>query len=220
LYAGYALEVPGAGGIGLDTVPFTGTPRLPNLDYVVQAGTPAWSRFDGSLSLIWGKDENFFEWSSADILYTTLTANWRPTERLRVNATYQHQQFDRRTDGSTVGVRKIPRIKLEYQVARPLFVRLVGEYDASRQDDLRDDSRSNAPILIFDPAAGVHVRALGFVENRFRADALISYQPTPGTVLFVGYGSTSLEPDALRFNRLRRVSDGVFVKASYLFRMQ
>jgi hypothetical protein len=219
LYSGYALEVPDASGTGLDTIPFTGTPRLPNLDYVVQAGTPAWSRFDGTISLIWGKDENFFEWASADIVYATLTANWRPTERLRVNGTYRHQQFDRRTDGSTVGVRRIPRLKVEYQVARPLFVRLVGEYDASRQDDLRDDSRTNAPILIFDPAAGVHVRALGFSDNRLRGDALISYQPTPGTVFFVGYGSTAIEADALRFNRLRRVSDGFFVKASYLFRM-
>lgn len=219
LYADYALEVPHASGTGLDTIPFTGTPRLPNLDYVVQAGTPAWARFDGNISLIWGRDENFFEWASADIIYATLTANWRPTERLRVNGTYRHQQFDRRTDGSTVGLRRIPRVKVEYQIARPLFVRLVGEYDASRQDDLRDDSRTNAPILIYDPTAGVHVRAVGFTENRFHGDALISYQPMPGTVFFLGYGSTSMEPDALRFNRLRRVSDGFFVKGSYLFRM-
>jgi hypothetical protein len=219
LYQDYALEVPDAGGVGLDTVPFTGTPRLPNLDYVVQAATPRWSRFDGTIFLLWGKDENFFEWASADILYATLTANWRPTERLRVNGTYQHQQFDRRTDGSTVGMRRIPRLKVEYQVARPLFVRLVGEYDASQQDALRDDSRTGAPILIYDGASGAYVRALGSVENRFRGDALLSYQPTPGTVFFLGYGSTSVEPDAMRFNRLRRVSDGVFVKASYLFRL-
>jgi hypothetical protein len=219
LYESYALEVPHASGAGLDTIPFTGTPRLPNLDYVLQGSTPRWSRFDGSISLIWGKDENFFEWASADIIYATLAANWRPTERLRVNGTYRHQQFDRRTDGSTVGVRRIPRIKLEYQVARPLFVRLVGEYDASRQDSLRDDSRTNAPILIYDASSGQYVRALGGTENRFRGDVLLSYQPTPGTVFFLGYGSTSMEPDALRFNRLRRVSDGVFVKGSYLFRM-
>src|SRR5690606_11961835 len=106
--------------------------------------------------------------------------------RLRVNGTYRHQQFDRRTDGSTVGLRRIPRVKVEYQLARPLFVRLVGEYDASRQDALRDDSRTDAPILIFDPAAGVHVRALALAQNRFHGDALISYQPTPGTVFFLG----------------------------------
>jgi hypothetical protein len=219
LYQNYALEVPDAGGAGLDTIPFTGTPRLPNLDWVVQGSTPRWARFDGSVSLIWGRDENFFEWSSADILYATLAANWRPTDRVRIGGTYQHQQFDRRTDGSTVGIRRIPRLKVEYQVARPLFVRLVGEYDASRTDALRDDSRTDAPILIYDPGAGVYVRAGATADNRFRGDALLSYQPTPGTVFFVGYGSTSVEPDALRFNRLRRVSDGVFVKASYLFRL-
>ena len=218
-YADYALEVPHASGTGLDTVPFTGTPRLPNLDYVLQGETPQWSRFDGSISLIWGKDENFFEWASADIIYATLTANWRPTERLRVNGTYRHQQFDRRTDGSTVASRRIPRVKMEYQVARPLFVRLVGEYDASRQDDLRDDSRTDAPILIYDPAAGVYARALATSQNRFRGDVLLSYQPTPGTVVFVGYGSTAFEPDAMRFNGLRRASDGLFVKGSYLFRL-
>lgn len=219
LYADYALEVPDAGGAGLDTVPFTGTPRLPNLDYLVQVGTPQWSRFSGSVFFLWGRDENFFEWSSADVIYATITANWRPTDRMRVDGTYRHQQFDRRTDGSTVGVRRIPRLKLEYQVARPLFVRLVGEYDASRQDDLRDDSRTDAPILIYDPSSGDYVRAAATATNRFRGDALISYQPTPGTVFFLGYGSTSLEPETMRFNRLRRVSDGFFVKGSYLFRL-
>jgi hypothetical protein len=41
----------------------------------------------------------------------------------------------------------------------------------------------------------------------------------PGTVLFVGYGSTLAEPDAMRFNRLSRVRDGFFLKFSYLFRL-
>ena len=218
LYADYALEVPGAGGAALDTVPFVGTPRLPNLDYLVQFGTPEWSRFSGDVFLLWGRDENFFEWSSADIIYATLNAAWRPTERLRVNGSYQHQQFDRRTDGSTVGMRRIPRIRTEYQLSRALFVRLVGEYDASRQDSLRDDSRTNAPILIHDATTGLYRRAIATSANRFRGDALVSYQPRPGTVFFVGYGSTSLEPEALRFSRLRRTSDGFFVKGSYLFR--
>ena len=218
LYADYALEVPGAGGATLDTVPFVGTPRLPNLDYLIQLGTPEWSRFSSDVFLLWGRDENFFEWSSADIIYATLNAAWRPTERLRVNGSYRHQQFDRRTDGSTVAMRRIPRLRMEYQVSRALFVRLVGEYDASRQDSLRDDSRTNAPILIHDATTGLYRRAVATSANRFHGDALVSYQPRPGTVFFVGYGSTSLEPEALRFSRLRRTSDGFFVKGSYLFR--
>ena len=40
VYADYALEVPGPGGIGTDTVPFTGRPTIPNRDYVLTLGTP------------------------------------------------------------------------------------------------------------------------------------------------------------------------------------
>lgn len=218
-YSSYRLEAPAAGGVGLDTIPFTGTPKLPNLDYVLSLDTPEFKRFSGSLFAIWGRDENFFEWASADIIYATLELNVRPTDQLRIAAAYQHQQFDRRTDGSTVGVRKIPRLKVEYQVTRSVFVRLVGEYDADRHDALRDDSRTGYPILIHDPATGTFVRAGAESSNTLRGDWLFSYQPAPGTVFFAGYGSLREEPDPLRFGRLRRVEDGFFVKASYLWRM-
>ena len=56
-------------------------------------------------------------------------------------------------------------------------------------------------------------------RSNFRADWLLSYQPSPGTVIFAGYGSTLTEDDPLRFRDLRRTDDGVFVKVSYLFRM-
>jgi len=221
LYADYALEVPAAGGAGLDTVPFTGVSRIPNLDYVLSLGTPQFKRFAGNVFLLWGRDENFFEWTSADIVYATLNADWRPTDKLRVNAQYQHQQFDRR-DGSTVGMRRIPRLKVEYQLARPIFIRVVGQYDAQQQDSLRDASRTEAPILIYDPAIGDYSRdlALGRASNGFRADWLFSYQPSPGTVFFAGYGSSLEEPRPFRFGRgIERRSDGFFLKVSYLFRV-
>ena len=50
-------------------------------------------------------------------------------------------------------------------------------------------------------------------------DALFSYQPTPGTVVFFGYGSTAAEPNDWRTTELRRVRDGFFLKVSYLFRL-
>lgn len=219
LYANYAIEVPSSSGAGLDTVAFTGTPRIRNTDYLLRVATPQFKRFSGSAFAVWGRDENFFEWSPADILYLTLVANWRPTDRLRLNAQYQHQQFDRRTDGTTVGVRKIPRLKMEYQIARPIFVRVIGEYDADMQDDLRDDSRTGAPILVFNPSTGDYARALGSRRNNLRTEWLFSYQPGPGTVFFAGYGSTLNEPEPLRFGSLRRTVDGFFVKLSYLYRL-
>ena len=219
LFAGYQVEVPVAGGAALDTVPFTGTPRIGNLDWVLNLGTPRLKYGSGSLFVIWGRDENFYEWSSADILITTVTANLRPTDQVRLDLTYQQQRFDRRTDGSTVAVRHIPRAKLEYQIARPLFVRLIGEYDLRRQDALVDDSRTQGRLLV--PAGnGTLVYDVGGRSNAFRSDILVSYQPTPGTLLFAGYGSQLREDEPFRFGRsLQRTSDNFFLKASYLFRL-
>ena len=117
-------------------------------------------------------------------------------------------------------MRRIPRLKAEYQLSRPVFFRVVGQYDASRQDALRDDSRTGHPILIRD-ASGTYVRAGRDAGRQFRADYLFSYQPTPGTVLFAGYGSsiTDLNPLDPARSALERTSDGFFLKASYLFRL-
>ena len=214
LYRDYALAAPGGG-----VLPFTGTPSLPNLDFGLTLETPQFSKVSGTAFVLWGKDENFFEWSSADILYLTFTADWRPTDKLRLSAQYQHQQFDRRSDGSTVGIRKIPRLKLEYQLSRSILLRAVGEYDAARQDDVRDDSRTELPIVIRDPATGEYAPALGSVRNRLRLDFLFAYQPRPGTVLFAGYGSTLARTEPFGPRALRRESDGFFFKISYLFRL-
>ena len=54
--------------------------------------------------------------------------------------------------------------------------------------------------------------------NGLRINFLISYEPTPGTVVFFGYGS-SLEIDrSFGITDLRRTTDGLFVKLAYQFR--
>jgi len=219
VYSDYAIELPRSGGAGADTVPFTGTPTIPNLDYVLSLDTPEFSHFSGNVFVLWGRDENFFEWASADIVIANLTLDWRPTDKLRLEGIYQLQSVARRTDGRTVNVQRSPRLKLEYQLSRPIFLRLVGEYTTERQAALRDDTRTGAPILIFDAAAGTYVRAEAFGRRSFRGDFLFSYQPTPGTVLFAGYGSTLRDPTGLGRASLRRSEDGFFLKLSYLFQM-
>jgi hypothetical protein len=218
VYTNYALEVP-AGGGGLDTIPFTGTPTIPNLDYVLTLDTPEFSHFSGRIFFLWGHDENFYEWASAKITWLELELDWRPTDKLRVNGLYPLQYVGRRTDGSTVNIWRSPRLKLEYQLSRPIFLRLVGEYTTERRDVLRDDTRTGAPILIFDPAANAYVRTRAFGHRSFRGDFLFSYQPNPGTVLFAGYGSTLTDPTELGRSSLRRAEDGFFLKLSYLFQM-
>jgi hypothetical protein len=67
-------------------------------------------------------------------------------------------------------------------------------------------------------ADGDTVPAAAFRLNDFRSDVLFSYRPNPGTVLFLGYGASLTEDASFRFRDLRRTEDGIFVKASYLFR--
>jgi hypothetical protein len=216
LFASYRLEVPKAGG-GLDTIPFVGQPTIPNGEYIVQIGTPEWKHFSGGGFFLQGHDENFFEWASADLLLLSVEVSYRPTDRFRNTLSYFWQQVNRRTDGSLVNVGRVARAKLEYQISRPLFIRLVGQYIQDQTDSLRDDSRTNAPILIAGPS-GV-TRTTASATNLFHVDALISYQPIPGTVVFAGYGSNMLDEDAFRFRGLTRTDDALFVKLSYLFRL-
>ncbi len=212
LYSSYRI----LRGVG-DTIPFVGRPRITNHDYVFTLSTPQWKKFNGDLLYVGGQDENFFEWAQADIDLIQLAMSFRPSDRARVEGTFDYQDYWRRSDHSLVGRNMIPRVKLEYQITRAIFMRLVGEYDLSEHDDLRDETRTNYPLIIDgELASAIRSRSL-------HGDYLFSYQPTPGTVFFLGYGSRADgEPDPLqRFNwqPLRRASDYFFAKYSYLFRL-
>ena len=212
LYANYRVLAPNG-----DTLPFTGTPRIPNRDYVFTLGTPQWTKFNASVLYIAGQDENFYEWAQADISYLSLDATVRPTTRLRIYPTLEYQNYWRHSDGTLVGRIAIPRVKVEYQLTRAIFFRVVSEYDVNQSDDLRDVTRTNYPLLINgQPALASRSRTL-------RGDYLFSYQPSPGSVLFLGYGNAEDGlPDATQrfaWQPLRRTSDYFFAKLSYLFRM-
>jgi hypothetical protein len=118
-----------------------------------------------------------------------------------------------------VGRRQIPRLKVEYQASRAIFFRFVGQYDANFQDELRDDSRTSFPVLLRNTKTGTYSRTTAQATNSLRVDWLFSFQPNPGTVFFAGYGASVGEPEAFRFTGLDRLSDGFFVKLSYLFRV-
>ena len=218
LYADYAIERRDDAGAVTDTVAFTGTPSINNYDVAFTLGTPQFPTFSASAFVLVGRDENFPEWAPGWIVWADLQADWRPTARVRVTPQYNETRVIRPGDGSVVQLIRIPRMKLEYQVSRPFFVRLVGQYVAFRQDALRDDSRTDDPILIRG-GDGVYRPALARESNGLQLDWLLSYRPTPGTVLFAGYGSTLGDDRPFGFRELARQADGFFLKASYLFRL-
>lgn len=211
----YRIAKPRPGG-GVDTLPFTGAPRLPNRDYVTRLATPQFKWFSANVLFLWGQDENFYEWQSADIVYLSAGLDVRASTRLRLNATYQWQEYDRKHGGGTVGMLRDPRVKVEYQISRSLFARVIGEYFSEQVRDLYDDGRTGWPLL--QRSGGSWVHAPGYTSNSFRADWLVKYQPQPGTVFYIGYGARMTEPETMRLQHLARTDDAFFVKASYLFR--
>ena len=68
-----------------------------------------------------------------------------------------------------------------------------------------------------------------FTDHQFRSDFLLSYRPSPGTVLFAGYGAgyadLSDEPRPFSLGRslalsgLSRTDNVFYLKASYLYRL-
>ena len=217
LYDNYRLKEPGVSGWTYS--PYIGVDRLINLGFWSRLATPRFNNFSGSLFVVAGVDDNFYEWARADIYFYTLTLNYHPTDQLRTSLLYNHQHYVRHSDKSTVALRRVPRLKVEYQLTPSLFVRLVGQYNSMFVDELRDDSRTDLPIVIYNPSDGSYRETEESRRNHLTVDWLLSYRPTPGTVLFLGYGNSSSEPDTYRFRDLQRQQDGLFFKLSYLFRV-
>ena len=225
LYGNFRIQ--GANG---ETLPFIGTPRIGNSEPYFSINTPAGRRISANAFYLYGRDENFYEWASSNIVIATYGLTARPTDKLRLNATYNLQSYNRRSDGSIVGNNRIPRLKMEYQLARPLFIRLVGEYDSFYRDALRDEATTGRPIIAADACNNNVVGVTRACQNTsFRGDFLFSYQPNPGTVLFLGYGSGYADtrpasqpfefPSSFGFKGYNRTDDALFLKGSYLFRL-
>jgi hypothetical protein len=88
---------------------------------------------------------------------------------------------------------------------------VIGEYRSDRRDALTDPATGDSLFV-----GGAAQPTTEF--NGFRLDLLASYEPTPGTVAFLGYGS-SLESEAeFDWSGLQRVNDGFFVKLAYQIR--
>jgi hypothetical protein len=218
LYANYKVL-----GAANDTLPFVGVPRIGNSEPYFSFSSPVGKVVSANAFYLYGRDENFYEWASSNIVIATYGVTVRPTDKLRINATYNLQSYNRRSDGSIVGNNRIPRLKMEYQIARPIFVRLVGEYDSFYRDALRDEGGTGRPILVNGR------RTTASTSTTFRGDFLFSFLPNPGTVVFLGYGAGYADtriasqpfefPSSLRFNGYNRSDDAFFIKASYLFRL-
>ncbi|MEX2551538.1 MAG: hypothetical protein WD627_00855, partial [Actinomycetota bacterium] len=202
----------------VDTVAWDPPNRINDVyGLIFRLTTPEFTHFSGQLGVNRWEDVGFVEATPVELLRVTAEGNWRPSSQLRVNGRYALFRLDRRRDGTNLTTQQIPRLRLEYQLSRSVFIRLVGEYNSLTLDALRDP-RTDEPLFLRTDS-GRYAATEPEEDNDLQVDWLFSYQPTPGAVVFAGYGSNLTEPDAFELRHLRRNADVFFIKLSYLFRL-
>ncbi len=157
--------------------------------------TPVFSKMNGRVEVRTGGAAIFAEAVEGRETRVTASLAVRPTSATRLEGSFVRSRLRRASDGREVARATIPRVKIEFQPRRSLFFRVVSEYRSER--------------------ASLTVPAF----RGLRTDWLVSFEPTPGTVAFFGYG-LSQERDPSRFGNddFTRTGDGFFVKLAYQFR--
>jgi hypothetical protein len=169
--------------------------------------TPTWQRLGAEVNYRRGRAAIFEEGTTGRGWVLTGRLDLRPTPTVRVAATGTVFRLFR-LDGSEFARSTIPRLKLEYQPNRALFFRAIGEYRSERRAELLDPTTG---ALLFVDGAPQPVTEF----NGLRVDLLASFEPTPGTVAFLGYGSSLESDEEFNWSRLERVNDGFFMKLAY-----
>ena len=210
LYAG--LTVQRSLGTVIDTAAFiVPPPEKGELGASFRVTTPTYRIFSGTAGITESQVPIFREAAPGNSSEIDAALDLRPTTAVRGSFQLSRLTIARKSDGSRFSSETIPRIKVESQISPPIFLRLVGQYAARSRSALRD--RDGNPILVNG------VLDAGETTNEFSTDWLFSYRPVPGTLVYLGYGSTLEEPREFRFQDLRRTRDGFFGKISYLFRL-
>lgn len=168
----------------------------------------------------WEETPIFAEGSRGEAWSAEGEVGFRPTDALRVEGSLRHVRIFRDADGSLYSRATLPRIRAEYQLSRSVLLRATGQYSVEEVDLLR--APGGVPFLL----DGVPLRIRGGRTGRegdpqinpLRLDLLFSYQPSPGTVVFLGYAREMTDRGAYQFSPLEPRADGLFAKFSYLFR--
>ena len=174
-------------------------------------GTPTFRNFNVSLTVARNQTAVFAEGSEGREWRATGNLTLRPTVSVRAEGSLQIVRIDRAYDGSAYARTAIPRVKVEYQPTRALFFRVVSQFQSQRTSALLTPSGQQ---LVRQNGAPVGEGDVGTL----RTDWLVSYEPTPGTVAFFGYGDTRADFQTSKLSDLERQVDGFFVKVAYQWR--
>lgn len=139
-----------------------------------------------------------------------------PTTQLRAELGLRHVVMRRQRDRSLYSRATIPRVRAQYQFTRALFARGIAEYGSQVRRPLLTPG-DGVPLVYC--SAPDDCSTLGGSESHdVSVEALVGYEPTPGTVFYLGYTRLMEDTQAFRFRNVRPEADGLFAKLSYRFR--
>lgn len=179
----------------------------------------SWERVRGSGSVSFGEQPVFAYGAPVELARSfrgDVGLTLLPTPAFRTEIGVRHQRLTRERDGAEYSSATIPRIRMQYQFSRSLFLRGIFEYAAQDRESPADPA-TGAPL---GRCTDTGCSTLSpFANNDIHLEALLSYEPSPGTVFFLGYSRDMEDMEAFRFQDLRSRVDGLFLKVSYRFRM-
>jgi hypothetical protein len=135
----------------------------------------------------------------------------RPTASWQLNLSYTLSRLRRQEDHTFYSSADIPRLRTQYQFSKALFARVILQYDLSEREAQRDPE-TGRPLIIDDELSVDEQR------GRFLTQFLLSYEPSPRTVFFIGW-SRQMEGDrTFSLSEMDPINEGFFAKLSYLYR--
>jgi hypothetical protein len=207
-YEGYQIQGPGG-----EVLPFLVPTPLSNLKAV--AVMPR-LRINNSVNLngrVYLRELPIYAEASRGLEFLVAPqVTLKPTTSLSLTLDQTFSRLWRKRDDSVFSTALVSRITSLYQFTKALSARLMVQYNLEERSALVDPL-TGYPLLV--EGAVAEAREEGTVQGQF----LLQYQPSPGTIFYVGYTRLMEGDYSFGLDRKEPVQDGLFVKLSYLFRI-
>jgi len=136
----------------------------------------------------------------------------KPTTSLSVTLDQTYSRLWRQGGRTVFSTAVVSRVQTQYQFSKALMARMMVQYDLEDRDALRPPGEGESILLDGEP---VEAREEGTVQGQF----LLQYQPSPGTIFYVGYTGIMEGDYSYGLAGKDPSQDGLFLKLSYLFRL-
>jgi hypothetical protein len=180
----------------------------------------SWERVRGSLRGGWSETPIFDRATRAPVQTANqLTGNVDLTLYLSTHLSgalgLRHESLYRKEGGERYASATIPRVRAQYQFNKALFLRTIVEYGAQESGKLVDPVTGRELFYCGDEECLLRD---GSASNNLSFELLGSYEPSPGTVFYLGYSRAMTDASAFGFDQITAQRDGLFAKLSYRFR--